>query len=220
VNEKSLTLLLLLLAGGLLLTYGASSGVFFLDQMVASGLAGEKNPGLERLMAAVSIPGNGWAPLLLIAAATAFLASVKKYIEALFLVSATLGGIFIAGVLKEVIGRPRPPGFFVEPDWLFPSMNQFGYPSGHVLFFMVSFGMLAFFAWKFLCGPVRWACLVSCLTLIVLIGPSRVYLGAHWVSDVIGSVIIGALWLTLMILMYQAVLKRMNRKKLFIPEVG
>ena len=51
-----------------------------------------------------------------------------------------------------------------------------------------------------------------CCALIMLIGPSRVYLGAHWASDVLGSYIIGVLWLFVLILGYQMVLhKRTTR---------
>jgi membrane-associated phospholipid phosphatase len=44
----------------------------------------------------------------------------------------------------------------------------------------------------------------------MLIGPSRIYLGAHWASDVVGSYIIGILWLFLVILGYQLALRRRN----------
>ncbi|MCC7469357.1 MAG: phosphatase PAP2 family protein, partial [Burkholderiaceae bacterium] len=42
----------------------------------------------------------------------------------------------------------------------------------------------------------------------LLIGPSRIYLGEHWASDVIGSYIIGTFWLIILILLYQLVLYR------------
>ncbi|HPA08908.1 MAG TPA: phosphatase PAP2 family protein, partial [Methanoregulaceae archaeon] len=47
-----------------------------------------------------------------------------------------------------------------------------------------------------------------CAALILLIGPSRIYLGEHWASDVIGSYIIGTFWLIILILLYQLVLYR------------
>ena len=77
---------------------------------------------------------------------------------------------------------------------------------GHVLFFVVFFGFVAYLAWKFLTGSMRWVIISICATLIVLIGPSRIYLGEHWVSDVVGSYIIGTFWLIILILLYQMVL--------------
>ena len=96
----------------------------------------------------------------------------------------------------------------MNPSDIFQSFNQYAYPSGHVLFFVVFFGFVAYLAWKFLAGWVRWTAISICATLIVLIGPSRIYLGEHWVSDVIGSDIIGTFWLIILILLYQAALLR------------
>jgi len=53
--------------------------------------------------------------------------------------------------------------------------------------------------------------IATCSALVMLIGPSRVYLGAHWASDVVGSYIIGVLWLFVLILGYQLVAHRNHR---------
>ena len=53
---------------------------------------------------------------------------------------------------------------------------------------------------------MRGVAISTCAILIVLIGPSRIYLGEHWTSDVIGSYIIGTFWLIILILLYQMVL--------------
>jgi undecaprenyl-diphosphatase len=95
---------------------------------------------------------------------------------------------------------------------LFPSIDQYAYPSGHVLFYIVFFGLLVYLSWKHLTGWLRRISISACTALIVLIGPSRIFLGKHWVSDVIGSYIIGTFWLINLILLYQMVLHRRSRE--------
>jgi undecaprenyl-diphosphatase len=67
---------------------------------------------------------------------------------------------------------------------------------------------VAYLSWKFLGGLSRLIILLVCFILIVLIGPSRIYLGEHWVSDVIGSYLMGTFWLIILILLYELVLHR------------
>ena len=67
------------------------------------------------------------------------------------------------------------------------------------------FGFIPNIAWSFLKSQALWPVIISCLTLIVLIAPSRIYLGAHWASDVIGSYIIGGLLLLMLVFGYRAV---------------
>jgi undecaprenyl-diphosphatase len=129
----------------------------------------------------------------------------KKWLEAVFVV-ATLSAVLLAEVLKALVGRPRPPTFAMNLNDLFPPINQYAYPSGHVLFFVVFYGFVAYLSWKLLSGWIRRISISICIALIVLIGPSRILLGEHWVSDVIGSYIIGTFWLINLILLYQLVL--------------
>jgi len=107
-----------------------------------------------------------------------------------------------------LVARPRPPYFFLDPADVFPSINQYSFPSGHVLFFVVFFGFIAYLAWLHQTGFARISVIAICCALVLLIGPSRVYLGAHWASDVVGSYIIGVLWLFVLILGYQMVVHK------------
>lgn len=98
-----------------------------------------------------------------------------------------------------LVGRSRPPGFSLDPSYIFGSISQYSYPRGHVLFFVVFFGFTALLACRFLAGWM-WRITISiCAALILLIGPSCIYLGAHWFSDVIGSYIPGTFWLIILI---------------------
>jgi membrane-associated phospholipid phosphatase len=206
MDRRLVVILILLLISGIALSIAANLlGVFPFDLKVALALRGKDDPVFAAFMMSVSLLGDGLVPLVLVFAVAAFCAIRNKWLEAVFVV-ATLSSSILAGVLKMLVGRPRPPRSSLNPSDLFPSFNQYAYPSGHVLFFVVFFGFLAFLAWKHIAGRMRWIPISICAALVVLIGPSRIYLGQHWVSDVIGSYIIGTFWLIILILLYLMVL--------------
>jgi len=206
MDRKLLLILVLLLLSGTILTLAAYFfGVFPFDMKAAIELREVDSPAVLALMAAVSFLGDGWVPVFLVFAVAAICALRRRWIEAIFVI-ATLSAGALAGVLKALVGRERPPAFAMSPSDLFPSFNTYAYPSGHVLFFVVFYGFLAYLSWKYLTGRARLISLSVCAALIVLIGPSRLILGEHWVSDVVGSYIIGTLWLIILILLYEMVL--------------
>jgi membrane-associated phospholipid phosphatase len=92
-------------------------------------------------------------------------------------------------LIKAAIGRPRPLNTLVE---VFAPVSGNSFPSGHVMFYTVFFGFLFFLAWTRLPHSL-WRVIALALTggLILLIGPSRMYLGAHWLSDVIAAHLLG-----------------------------
>jgi len=125
----------------------------------------------------------------------------RMRIEAVY-VLATISSVVLTAILKVLVGRPRPPLYPPNPVELFLAIDQYSFPSGHVLFFVVFFGFMACLGWVHLTGWLRWLVPGVCAFLIVAIAPSRIYVGAHWASDVIGSYVIGTLLLIILILLY------------------
>ena len=103
--------------------------------------------------------------------------------------------------LKAVIARPRPEEFLIE-GYILP--NDFSFPSGHVVFYVVFFGLIAVYA-KYLPGLTiigRRILLTTSVALISLIGISRIYLGVHWPLDVISGYLLGFAILGAIIIYY------------------
>jgi undecaprenyl-diphosphatase len=111
--------------------------------------------------------------------------------------------------LKEVYGRPRPPFKDVAVH-----ENNHSFPSGHSSASMAGYGMLAYLLVRTL--RRRWARVAAVAglgTLILLIGFSRMYLGAHYFSDVVGGFCVGAAWLAVCVSGVETVRRRPPRPR-------
>ncbi len=94
--------------------------------------------------------------------------------------------------LKFIIQRPRPDGFRLA------TATGFSFPSGHSMVAMAFFGLLAWLVWKYEKDRrQRVFFLVAFALVIVMVGYSRVYLGVHYASDVIGGFCLSIVWLAL-----------------------
>ena len=103
-----------------------------------------------------------------------------------------VGALVLNQVLKFIIQRPRPDGFRLA------TVSGFSFPSGHSMAAMAFFGLLAWLVWRYEKDRRQRALLVAAFALvIVMIGVSRIYLGVHYASDVIGGFCLSVIWLAL-----------------------
>jgi undecaprenyl-diphosphatase len=208
MDQRIKTVFFLMLACAIVLSFTAHIfAVFPFDLKISHELQEEKNPVFALVMQGVSAIGDAWIGIVMIGTVSAFYIARRQLLEAGFIL-ATLSNFVLTSFLKVLVARPRPPYFFLDPANIFQSVNQYSFPSGHVLFFVVFFGFIAYLAWLHQTGFARIIIIAICSALVMLIGPSRIYLGAHWASDVVGSYIIGVLWLSVLILGYQLVSRK------------
>lgn len=118
---------------------------------------------------------------------------IKKDKSYLLIILVTLVSSVVNLIIKNIIRRDRPD----KINWLITESN-FSFPSGHSMMATVFYGFLTYLLYRSkLNKSVKIIILIMVLFLILLIGISRIYLGVHYTSDVIG----GFLWgITLLIL--------------------
>jgi undecaprenyl-diphosphatase len=113
----------------------------------------------------------------------------------------TMIDTLIGVAIKEIVFRPRPSPDLVH---VLSELNSPAFPSGHVLMIVGFGGFLAFLAFTLLKpSPARTILLVVLCAVIALMGLSRIALGQHWFSDVMGAYLLGSLWLALSIRLYR-----------------
>ncbi len=109
----------------------------------------------------------------------------------LFFGCAMIGEIILETSTKDLFHRARPESFFNVP-----LPHSYSYPSGHALGSFCFYGALAFVGSRYFAANKKWIAYLFAAWIVGLIGFSRIYLGVHYPTDVIGGYLLGAAWLS------------------------
>jgi len=156
---------------------------------------------LTTLMRFVSAPGDGVVIPILIVIISAALFYKKDKIFAFTLALAPLFGEMVKSLLKNYFQIPRPGAFGCQV--LTTAVDKYSFPSGHTIFCTIFFGLIAYYCVKHFADLRAKIGLTISILLILLIGYSRVYLGAHWYLDILGGYVVGGAILAVAILIYR-----------------
>ena len=163
-----------------------------LDQAVFSTLQGLRTPGLDHAMVAVTELGSAAVIVPVVVAVGLVLAFKRQWRTLGYWVATIVFGRALVWVLKTTVQRARPN------QTLYSGMvDQFSFPSGHAASSIVLYGFLAFLLARGRPRGQRVAIGAVAAAVIVLTSFSRLYLGAHWMSDVLGSLALGTAWVAL-----------------------
>ncbi|MDB5003109.1 MAG: phosphatase family protein [Mucilaginibacter sp.] len=182
--------------------------ISFVDREFSEEVQEHHNQFLDMVMKGISWVGYmPAAPVIVVGTALIFyIFKYKK--EALFVVFTMLSGV-ISSTIKLVINRPRPSEPLVR---IIVKTQQQSFPSGHVLFYVMFFGFLTLLMYEVKTIPKYIKLPVSVISLLFIfsIPYSRVYLGAHWFTDVTAGFLLGLICLYILSVLY---LKQLLSKK-------
>ena len=175
-----------------------------LDLNVGQWLHRHATPAWTSLMLFFSAVGAPVTVLTIASASAIFLFWRRQRRAALLLALTVPGGIFLNFTVKGVIHRHRP--IFDNP---IQTLASYSFPSGHAVGSTLLFGALAAIViWHVRDWRVRTLVPVGAALLIVLICFSRIYLGVHYLSDVIAGVLVGIVWLSACLIAMEALRDR------------
>jgi membrane-associated phospholipid phosphatase len=166
-----------------------SSAVATIDGNVERWLHVRATPLLAEVMAAVSFLGAPSTLTVVVVAGGLVLLWWRRYVDAAMLLTVVLGGNLVNFCLKHLFERGRP----VFEDPLF-SLPTYSFPSGHAMASTVFYGLLAMYASVHARQPYA---AVAAISMVAVVCFSRVYLGLHYTSDVMGGIAEGLAWLAL-----------------------
>ena len=162
-----------------------------LDERVASWFHQHATPALTQIMRVVTFFGSVVFVAVASSCIAIFLIVRKWWYPLLLLTLAVGGGSLLNILLKHFFHRQRP---VLENPLL--TLTSFGFPSGHTMGSTLFYGVLAVFVAQ---SVPTWRRRVLAFWIaalaVALVGLSRIYLGAHYLTDVVGAVAVGLAWL-------------------------
>ncbi|MGL4692621.1 MAG: bifunctional DedA family/phosphatase PAP2 family protein, partial [Stenotrophomonas maltophilia] len=196
-----LAVMLLLLGWGwfaLLMAVVAHGEPLMVDLAVHHAMLALRNPLADYPMAALASLGAWQVLLPATAAGMGYLVWRRRWMAAGHWLAALAFGLALCKLLGATVDVVRPPD----------ASSGFGFPSVSVTMATITFGFFAVLIARELPGRTRvWPYLLSGI-IVSLIGFARIYLGAHWLSDVIGGMLFGLFWLLVLGIAYR---RRFNR---------
>lgn len=182
--------------------------VLSIDVAITQEFQEERLPWLKSFMVAISFWGNNFPVFvtLIFLTALAFWL-VRLRLEALFIIGLSIVNEPVNILVKDLVARPRPTSNLVE---VLQHAGGQSFPSGHVMSYVAFWGLLFSFGLILFRRDRLWNYLLLIIPafFVVMVGPSRIYLGDHWASDVLGGYLFGGLLLGLALWLYFALKKR------------
>ncbi|OAB31988.1 phospholipid phosphatase [Paenibacillus macquariensis subsp. defensor] len=208
--EFSMTLLISVICAigfGLIAVFVGNAKIQNFDHTIISVIQGVETPPLTTIMKFFTLIGNG-IPIAIIT----IVVMIILYIflghrrELIFLVCVVIGSALLNTLLKLIFKRARPDINRIA------EAHGYSFPSGHSMAAFTLYGVLAFLVWKHVPTAVgRVTIIILSSLFIAFIGISRIYLGVHYPSDILGGYLMSACWLTGSIWLYQRYLERSKR---------
>lgn len=151
------------------------------------------SPALDSIAFAFSLLGAE-VLIAIVVIALLILLIERRWGSVLLLVIGTGGVEILNSLLKVFFHRPRPTVLLTNVPG-----QSWSFPSGHAMVSLVVYGILAALIWRHIDWRHKAFWVTFLILLVAAIGLSRIYLGVHYFSDVIGGYLAGTVWLLMLL---------------------
>ncbi|PFP25776.1 phosphatase PAP2 family protein [Bacillus sp. AFS073361] len=184
--------------------------IIHFDRIVIDAVQDMETPFLTSVMKFFTFIGSAPFVIVLSLFLLLFLYKVLHHrLELILFVAAIVGSAILNGILKNFFQRVRPEFHrLIE-------IEGFSFPSGHAMNAFTVYGIITFLLWRHITSALgRWALIFVSMVMILAIGISRIYLGVHYPSDIMGGYFASAFWITTAIIFFQYYqVKRYNKRQ-------
>lgn len=172
-----------------LLVYGISQDLNYWswDRSILLAIHQTEQPYLDRLASTLTSLGTSWGVLPGSILLVGFLFARQRWRQGLYALTTMLGAALISRTLKVLFHRERPHFW----DLFFPLPADFSFPSGHALFSLTFVITVIVLAWN---SRWRWVVVLMGGSFAIAIAWTRLYLGVHYPSDILGGWSIAIAW--------------------------
>ncbi|SDU88495.1 undecaprenyl-diphosphatase [Microlunatus sagamiharensis] len=186
-----------------------NDGVAMLDRPMLQEAMQLRRPWLDEFSAGVAyVFGPVGMPLIAVAAILLLALTRRSWTPVILVAGAGVGSLLMTIAGKDIIGRSRPPLVDAVP----PFEHSPSFPSGHSLNATVVAGVVGYLLWLHRHAVLaKIACVVVPVVLAVVVGLTRVLLGAHWFTDVLAAWLLGAGWLAVVVTAHRLYLTARER---------
>ena len=188
-----------------------NNGIAGFDQPVLTWMVASRTPAVTLFVNGFTMTGGPIGMPIIAVVVTAILMRVSHAVRPLVLtLVAAAGSLGMTLAIKWLVGRQRPPHVEAVP----PYESSASFPSGHALNAIVITGILVYSTLLILrTSRARWLAVVIGGVYALAIGLSRVYLGHHWLSDVVGAWLLGLAWLAVVVVAHRLAHAYMRRSR-------
>ena len=185
------------------------------DQLLFTALQALRTDMADKLMIAATELGSATVAIAVITGIAAVLAWKRCWRTLAYWLTAVGFAQALVWILKITLERTRPVAMYNGAD-------QYSFPSGHAASGIVLYGFLAFLLARGKKRGTRFTISLLAAGLIGLIAFSRLYLGAHWLSDVLASLSLGTAWVALLSMAYMqhAGAERLPARAMLVTALG
>jgi undecaprenyl-diphosphatase len=177
------------------------------DSTIIAAIQGFESPRLTSIMKFFTFIGSGTVVAIIALLVLFFLFKVLHHRRELILfVWVVLGSTILNEILKTAFHRARPTIHRIV------EANGFSFPSGHSMAAFSLYGVISFLLWRHLSTSLgRGLLIIFSVFMIIMIGVSRIYLGVHYPSDVLGGFLASGCLLAVSIWFYQRYMERRSK---------